>query len=49
MEIMLMGKKSLEKKFAEVNHIKVMRKMEKASNVESKIPRKIKLFVRQKE
>lgn len=49
MEIMLMGKKSLEEKFAEVNHKEVMRKMKQAGNVESKIPRKIKLFVRQEE
>jgi hypothetical protein len=49
MKIMLAGKKSLEEKFAEVNHKEVIRKMQKAANVESKIPRKIKLFVRQKE
>ena len=49
MKIMLAGKKSLEEKFAEVNHKEVMRKMKKAGNVESKIPRKVKLLVRQKE
>lgn len=47
MEIMLSGKKSLEEKFAEVNYKEVMEKMQKAANVESKMPRKIKLFVRQ--
>ena len=49
MKILLMGKKTLEEKFAEVNHKEVMKKMKKAGNVESKIPRKIKLLVRQKE
>ena len=49
MKIMLSGKKSLEEKFAEVTHKEVIRKMQKAGNMESKIPRKIKLFVRQEE
>lgn len=49
MKIMLSGKKSLEEKFAEVNHKEVIIKMQKAGNVESKIPRKIKLFIRQEE
>jgi len=49
MEMMLTGKKSLEEKFAEVDHKEVIRKMHKAKNVESKIPRKIKLLLRQEE
>lgn len=49
MKIMLSGEKSLEEKFAQVNHEEVMEKMQKAGNVESKIPRKIKLFFRQEE
>lgn len=49
MKIMLAGKKSLEEKFAEIDHKEVMQKMQKARSVESKIPRKIKLFVRQRE
>lgn len=49
MRIILNGKKSLEERFAQVNYKEVMCKMQKAGNVESKIPRKIKLFVRQEE
>jgi uncharacterized protein YbaR (Trm112 family) len=49
MEIMLSGEKSLEEKFAQVDYKEVMEKMQKAGNVESKIPRKIKLFFRQEE
>ena len=40
MKIMPAGKKSLEEKFAEVNHKEVIRKMQKAGNVKSKISRK---------
>jgi hypothetical protein len=49
MKIMLAGKKSLEEKFAEIDPKEVMKKMQKAGNVESKIPRKVKLLVRQEE
>ena len=47
MKIMLSGKKSLEEKFAAINHKEVIIKMQKSENVESRMPRKIKLFVRQ--
>lgn len=47
MKAMLQGKKSLEEKFADVNHNEVVLKIRKAKKVESRIPRKIKLFVRQ--
>ena len=49
MKVMLAGKKSLEEKFAEIDPKEVMKKLQKTENVENKIPRKIKLFVRQKE
>jgi hypothetical protein len=46
MKIMLAGKKSLEEKFAEIDPKEVMKKMQKAGNVESKIPRKVAYFNR---
>ena len=48
MRIILNGKKSLEELFAEISQRDVMVKMQEAKKVEAKIPRKILLFVRQK-
>lgn len=47
MKIILNGKKSLEEKFAEIDHHKIIAKMEDARKVESKIPRKIKKLIRE--
>lgn len=49
MKVILNGGKSLEEKFAEIDHKKVIAKMKDAGKVESKIPRKIKKFIRKDE
>ncbi|MBU2506044.1 MAG: transposase [Bacteroidetes bacterium] len=46
MKVILNGGNSLEEKFAEIDHKKVIAKMKDARKVESKIPRKIKKFIR---
>ncbi len=49
MKVILNGGNSLEEKFAEIDHKKVIAKMKDAGKVESKIPRKIKKFIRKDE
>lgn len=49
MKVLLNGKKSLEEKFAEIDHKKIMSKMKEAGKIESKIPRKIKKLIREEE
>ncbi len=49
MRIILNGKKSLEELFAEISQRDVKVKMQEVKKLEAKIPRKILLFVRQKE
>jgi len=47
MKIILNGKNSLEEKFADIDHRKIITRMEEARKVESKIPRKIKKLIRE--
>ena len=46
MKVILNGKKSLAEQFAEIDHEKAIAKMKDTKEVESKIPRKIKKFIR---
>lgn len=47
MRIILNGKKSLEEKFAEIDHKEISTKMADARKVDSKIPRHVKKLIRQ--
>ena len=47
MRILLNGKKSLEEKFAEIDHKEISTKMADAKKADSKIPRHVKKLIRQ--
>jgi hypothetical protein len=47
MKLILGETKSLEKKFSEIEHEKIMTKMKDAKKIESKIPRRIKKLIRE--
>jgi len=49
MKVILNGRKSIEEKFAEIDHKKVIAKMKDAERTESKIPAKIKKLIRKNE
>lgn len=47
MKLILGGTKTLEEKFSEIEHEKIMTKMKDAGKIESKIPRRIKKLIRE--
>ena len=47
MKLILGGSKTLEEKFADIDHKKIITKMKDAGKIESKIPRRIKKLIRE--